>query len=362
MKYTRQALAKARGETGWTGDLEVKRMAAGGGKGRMAAEPNGHSRAGQPHKDEEGRGDHMKISWQARLLNAYLRLAIRRSPQGKGVESFRRKVARADNIMDQVPRAMQWREASLGGIPARHITPRQGTTKSATRGTVFLLHGGAWCLETPNAHTAMAASLALELGMDAWVPSYRLAPEHPFPAASEDCLKAWHGLLELGTDPAKVVLFGDSAGGALSLGLLGQLRDAGQALPSCGLLISPATDLSSIGRSVIDNEDSDSMFRLATVMLFRHWYLGSNNPTNPLASPYWGEFTGFPPLMFQVSGAEVLLDNSVYAEAKARRQGVTTQISIWPGMPHDFTLFGFLPEARKALKELAEFARKNTGL
>lgn len=305
----------------------------------------------------------MNISWQARLLNGYLRMAIRKSPQGKTVEHFRRSVSRADNILDLAPKAMQWREASLGGIPARHITHRRAAPEQgSSKGTVFLLHGGAWCLETPNAHTAMAANLALELGMDAWVPSYRLAPEHPFPAASEDCLKAWHGLLELGTDPAKVVLFGDSAGGALSLGLLGQLRDAGLALPRCALLVSPATDLASIGRSVIDNEASDSMFRLATVMLFRHWYLGSNNPTHPLASPYWGDFTGFPPLMFQVSGAEVLLDNSVYAEAKARSQGVTTQISVWPGLPHDFTLFGFLPEARKALIELADFARKNTGL
>lgn len=300
----------------------------------------------------------MKISWQARMLNWYLRMAIRKSPQGKGVENFRQSVSRSDSLLDLVPPKLQWQDSSLGGIPARHVTPRQGSST----GTVFLLHGGAWCLETPNAHTALAGRLALELGMDAWIPSYRLAPEHPFPAASEDCLTAWNALMELGTDPANIVLFGDSAGGALSLGLLGQLRDAGRALPSCAVLISPATDLASIGRSVIDNEESDSMFRLATVMLFRHWYLGSTNPTDPLASPYWGDFSNFPPLMFQVSGAEVLLDNSVLAEAKARSQGVTTKISIWPGMPHDFTLFGFLPEARKALIELADFARMHAGL
>jgi acetyl esterase/lipase len=295
----------------------------------------------------------MKISWQARLLNGYLRMAIRKSPQGKGVEHFRRAVTRADNLIDLVPKQMQWQESSLGGIPARHVTPRQGCSK----GTVFLLHGGAWCLETPNAHTALAARLALALGMDAWIPSYRLAPEHPFPAASEDCLRAWNALLEMGTDPSGVVLFGDSAGGALSLGLLGQLRDAARALPSCAVLISPATDLTSVGRSVVDNEHTESMFRLATVMLFRHWYLGTSDPTDPLVSPYWGDFSDFPPLMFQVSGAEILLDNSVLAEAKARSQGVNTKISIWPGMPHDFTLFGLLPEARRALIELADFAR-----
>jgi len=293
------------------------------------------------------------ISWQARLLNGYLRLVVKRSPLGKQVSHYRRRVNRMDQHFDLMPAQMQWRDADLGGITARHITPRNGSSK----GTVFLLHGGAWCLETPKTHATLAGRLALELGMDAWVPAYRLAPEHPFPAASEDCLTAWNGLLATGVDPGDVVLCGDSAGGALSLGLLAQLRDAGREMPACALLISPATDLCSIGRSVVDNEKTDSMFRLDTVMLFRHWYLGHNNPANPLASPYWGDFSGLPPLMFQVSGAEVMLDNSVLAEAKASSQGVTTKISIWPGMPHDFTLFGFLPEACKALMELVEFAK-----
>ncbi len=293
------------------------------------------------------------ISWQTRLFNWYLRLMVRKPPQGKQVEHFRASVTRMDQRRDLMPSQMQWREAELGGIAARHVTPRNGDSK----GTVFLLHGGAWCLESPNMHAALAGRLALELGMDAWIPAYRLAPEHPFPAATEDCLAAWNAMLASGVDPGQVVLCGDSAGGALSLGLLSQLRDAGREMPACALLISPATDLTSIGRSTIDNEQSDSMFLLATVMLFRHWYLGHNNPSNPLASPYWGSFSDFPPLMFQVSGAEVLLDNSVLAEAKARSQGVTTKIAVWPDMPHDFTLFGFLPESRKALIELAEFAR-----
>lgn len=298
------------------------------------------------------------ISWQARLFNWFLRLKVRKPPGGREVADFRRFVTKTDQRFNRIPKDVEWKESALAQIPARYVRPRQGTLN----GTIFLLHGGAFCLETPNAHTALAGRMALELGMDAWIPSYRLAPEHPFPAAAEDCLAAWNALIESGVDPASVVLVGDSAGGALSLGLLGQLRDAGRALPACALLISPATDLASTGRSVIDNEQSDSMFCLSTVMLFRYWYLGSHNPTDPLASPFWGDFTGFPPLMFQVSGAEVLLDNSVLVEAKARRQGVVTEISIWPGMAHDFTLFDFLPESPKALKELTDFAKLRMGL
>jgi acetyl esterase/lipase len=154
-----------------------------------------------------------------------------------------------------------------------------------------------------------------------------------------------------------VVLAGDSAGGALALGLLGQLRDAGDPPPRCVLLLSPATDLTTIGRSVVDNARSDAMFGIPALLLFRHWYLGETNPTEPLASPYWGDFSGFPPLFFQVSGAEMLLDNSRYAAAKARRQGVQATLSVWPGMPHDFTLFGFLPEAQRGVREQADFVR-----
>lgn len=299
----------------------------------------------------------MKISWQARLFNWFLRLKVRKPPGRRDVHDFRRFVTRTDQRFQRIPEGVEWQESNLGAIPARYVKPRSGEMK----GTIFLLHGGAWCLETPNAHTTLAARLALELGMDAWIPSYRLAPEYPFPAGLHDCLTAWDALLETGVSPTDVVLLGDSAGGALSLGLLGLLRDAGRAMPRCALLISPATDLASMGRSIIDNEASDSMFRLSTVMLFRHWYLNETNPTNPQASPFWGDFSGFPPLMFQVSGAEVLLDNSVLAEAKARRQGVTTKISIWPGMPHDFTLFDFLPEARKALIELVDFVKAHQG-
>ncbi len=297
------------------------------------------------------------ISWQAQLFNWYLRRKVRKPPGRRQVQDFRRFVTRTDQRFLRIPRGVEWAESALGTLPARYVKPASGDSK----GTILLLHGGAWCLETPNAHTALAARLALESGMDAWVPSYRLAPEHPFPAGLNDCVEAWNALLEKGVEPADVVLAGDSAGGALCLGLLAQLRDAGRGLPSCALLISPATDLASMGRSIVDNESSDSMFRLSTVMLFRHWYLGETNPTHPVASPFWGDFSGFPPLMFQVSGAEILLDNSVLAEAKARRQGVTTKISIWPGMPHDFTLFDFLPESRKALIELAEFAKANSG-
>ena len=177
------------------------------------------------------------------------------------------------------------------------------------------------------------------------------------PAGPDDCLAAWNALIESGVKPENVVLCGDSAGGALSLGLLGRLRDAGRALPRCALLISPATDLAMMGRSVIVNESSDSMFLLGTMLQFRRWYLGDGNPSNPLASPYWGDFSEFPPLFFQVSGAEVLLDNSVLTEAKARSAGVKTELSIWPGMPHDFILFDFLPEAQKALHELVAFVQ-----
>ncbi len=307
------------------------------------------------------------ISWRARLLNLTLRCVIRKHPAKRTIKDIRHLAERLDRLFGRLPRGVQWSEETLGGIPVRRIQPGQGeikepqagTGKRDTNGVLFLIHGGAWCIETPKLHTGLGIRLASALGMQAVLPRYRLAPEHPFPAAGADCLAAWHGLLQSGIDPSTVMLAGDSAGGALALGLLAQLRAAGLAMPRCALLLSPATDLASTGRSVADNVKTDVMFRLSALLLFRHWYLGDTSPVNPLASPYWGDFTGFPPLMFQVSGAELLLDNSVLAEAKARRQGVTTKLSVWPGMPHDFCLFACLPEARAGIHELADFARQS---
>jgi monoterpene epsilon-lactone hydrolase len=294
------------------------------------------------------------ISWQARVLNLALRLLVRRQSGRRSIGQIRRMAARADRWFRRWPAGVRVSEETLGGVPVRRVRLQH----DSAAGVLFLLHGGGWCIETPNLHTGLAIRLANALGMEAVLPHYRLAPEHPFPAASEDCLAAWFGLLQSGVKPASVVLAGDSAGGALSLGLLGQLRDRGLAMPACALLLSPATDLTTTGRSAADNARTDVMFRLSALFLFRYWYLGQTNPAHPLASPYWADFEGFPPLMFQVSGAEVLLDNSVLAEAKARRQGVATRLSIWPGLAHDFTLFAFLPEARAGLDELVDFARR----
>jgi len=294
------------------------------------------------------------ISWQTRLFNVFLKVAGRRHPGKRTVDDIRRKVARVDSWFAKLPRGVRAHEQALGGIPARWIRLESGRNE----GTVFFIHGGAWCVETPNLHTGLAARLARALGMDVVMPHYRLAPEYPFPAACEDCLAAWHALVQSGVEPGRVVLVGDSAGGALALGLLARIRQAGMTMPRCGLLLSPATDLATMGRSVVDNRQSDAMFRISALFLFRNWYLGDTSPTDPLASPYWGEFAGFPPLMFQVSGAELLLDSSVLAAAKAKREGVTTRLSIWPGMPHDFTLFAFLPEARSGMRELVQFVEQ----
>lgn len=292
-------------------------------------------------------------SWQSHAINLVLRLNTVRHPSRCDVADFRRTAARVDRWFARRPPGIDIREGRLGAIPATRIRQAVGTP----RGILFLIHGGGWCLHTPRLHTGLAGRLALALNVEAVLPRYRLAPEHPFPAAGDDCLAAWQALLETGINPADVILAGDSAGGALALGLLAALRERDAAMPACTLLLSAATDLTTIGRSVIDNERSDAMFGIPALFLFRHWYIGEHNPGDARISPYWGDFQDFPPLFFQASGSEMLLDNSRLAEVKARRQGVQTRLSVWPGMPHDFTLFPFLPEARSGIAEQAAFVR-----
>ena len=295
-------------------------------------------------------------SIQARLLNLLLRLIPRIDPARLQPKQLRRMAARADRRFARIPAGVSIEDSEISGIPVQRIK----LLAMPSSGVIFLLHGGAWCIETPGLHAGFAARLALGLGREAIVPRYRLAPEFPFPAAFQDCRAAWSGLMESGVRAEDVVLVGDSAGGALALGLMGHLRDAGENLPACALLVSPCTDLATMGRSVIDNAKTDAMFGATTMLLLRHWYLGDTSPTDPVASPYWADLSGFPPLFFQVSGSEMLLDNSLLAEAKARRQGVKTSLSVWPGMPHDFPLFAGLPESARAIEELVSFARENS--
>jgi len=221
---------------------------------------------------------------------------------------------------------------------------------------IFYLHGGGYTTMACSTYRCLTSRLAGWSDARLFALDYRLAPEHPFPAALDDALAAWRGLIAADTPPSRIVVAGDSAGGGLALALLIALRDAGESLPAAAVLLSPWTDLAATGKSIVANDAVDPMFHGSWIGKQARYYLGDTPATNPLASPVYADLTGLPPLFIQVSDIEVLLDDSRRLAESATRSGVTVTLRIWHGLTHGWQIFApILPEGRAALHEAAAF-------
>jgi acetyl esterase/lipase len=224
--------------------------------------------------------------------------------------------------------------------------------------TILYCHGGGYYFCSPASHRPLVFALAARSGARTFSLDYRLAPEHPFPAALDDALAAYRRLLADGTAAESIVIAGDSAGGGLALATLVALRDAGDPLPAAGVLFSPWTDLAVTGGTIESNDGADPMFCGAAIGRAAQFYVGCSDPTHPYLSPLYADFSGLPPLLIQASSTEVLLDDARRAAERARAAGVSVECEIWPKMPHVWQLWTpFVPEAGRALEHAARFVR-----
>jgi epsilon-lactone hydrolase len=227
---------------------------------------------------------------------------------------------------------------------------------AARRRCILYFHGGAYVAMSARTHRPVTSRLAAWSGASLFALDYRLAPEHPFPAALEDALSAYRALIAEGANPSRMALAGDSAGGGLALALLIALRDGRDPLPAAAALFSPWTDLAATGGSINRNSAADALFFGSWVASEARHYLGDTPATNPLASPVYADLTGLPPLLIQVSDSEVLLDDSRRVFENATKVGVEATLQIWPKMPHGWQIFApILPEGRTALREAGTF-------
>lgn len=248
------------------------------------------------------------------------------------------------------------RTVDAGGVLAEWFEPPDPDGP-----TVLYLHGGGFVLGSPETHARLIAELAVACGSRVLAIDYRLAPEHPSPAALEDALAAYRALLASGVKPQDVIVSGDSAGGNLALITLLALRRAGEPLPAGAALICPWVDLGDSGASFQTNARFDYISDGVGKLAAGH-YLNGADPSDPEVSPLYADLAGLPPLLVQAGEAETLLDQVGDFAARARTAGVDTQLSVYDDMIHDWHLFSFLvPEARRAIEEIAEFARKTTG-
>jgi len=212
----------------------------------------------------------------------------------------------------------------------------------------------------PNLHAALAGRWARRLGACALLVDYRLAPEHPYPAALDDCVAAYRGLVGQGIDPRSIVLAGDSAGGNLALALLHRLKAANDPLPRCAVLLSPVVDFTLSSPSIVSNARRDPMFTIEGLAALRALYARPEQFLAPTVSPLFGDFSGFPPLLFQAGEIEMLRDESVRAALRAQAAGVSVEVQIWRDMAHVFHALP-LPQAAAADQRVLSFIAKHAG-
>lgn len=280
-------------------------------------------------------------------FKATLRL-IRSLMAAADPHALRRWSTRIDKFLAQRVSGVGLRDVQLP-----HCSSQWIEVPGAASGRVVLyLHGGAFITETPHTHGSFLVRLCKATGCNGFMPSYRLAPEHCFPAAPDDCLDAYKWLLGQGLQGSDIVLAGDSAGGNLALGLLPRLRDAGLPLPACVLALSPLTDATFSGGSIKRNNGLDPMFTAHGFSLLAPLYMPDvSTRATPLASPLAADLTGLPPALLVVGSSELLLDDSVRYAIKHP----DAQLQVWHDMPHVFPLFDFLPQARQALDSMVRF-------
>ena len=309
-------------------------------------------------------------SWQSRLVHSLVRARMRPhafapiDPGWVRLNMGRPRVAR------------RWMARSTGALSEPYLAqgrwpggehvwwPASPDGASANPSSPVLLyaHGGGFIACSPETHRPLVSSLVRRIQGEAFVPAYRLAPEHPHPAALDDVVDAYrHLVVEREIDPSRIMIVGDSAGGGLALAVVMALRDRGDPLPAGVVMFSPWADMTGTAPSLDENSDRCAMFAGETIRRASHFYLGDMDPAHPAVSPVFGDFAGLPPLLVHASHDEVLRDDALRIADRARDAGVDVTLRLWRHVPHVWQFFAaVLPEARESLSDVVTFVQAVT--
>lgn len=293
-------------------------------------------------------------SLQAHVAAFQVRRRVKRSLGGRADVMTMRAVFNGARRPE--PRGVSYTPYTLGGVPGECVESASGVPATMT---LLYLHGGGYIAGSAQMRRPITGWFAAH-GIRVFVPNYRLAPEHPYPAALTDVAAVWSALQGVaGVRPGRVAVGGESAGGNLALALMLHLKESGDAvLPDAAAVFSPATDMTVSGASVRTNGVRDSMFVEADLEKLADAYLHGVDPSTPLVSPLYGDLAGLPPLLIHVGKNEVLLDDSVRFAERARAVGVPVELRIWPVVPHGWQLAqAAIPEARRSLAIATTFLR-----
>jgi monoterpene epsilon-lactone hydrolase len=291
------------------------------------------------------------LSLRSRVFRLVLRYQTRRTDENASLQQ-RRAALEASARRLPMPRAIELRPTSIGAIAAEWLRPAEARDDRA----ILYLHGGAYTMGSCTSHRALAARIARAGKAPALHPEYRLAPEHPFPAALEDCVAAYRWLVGSGIPPQKTVVVGDSAGGGLALALAVALRDEALPLPAAIACMSPWADLALTGESCRTRATVDPICSVEESALHAARYVGSNDPRAARISPVYADLRGLPPLLIHAGDHEILLSDATRVAERARAAGVDVRLTVWPGMWHVWHLLAaYLPEAQQAIDDIGAF-------
>lgn len=291
-----------------------------------------------------------------RGLNRYLRWTEkRRLARADDIDALRRSFALRARLFFHGPLGSRYAWDTLGGVPVQWATA-QGVRREDGP-MILYFHGGGYVFGSTNTHRAMLAHLSRRSGLPACLVEYRLAPEHPFPAAIEDAISAYRAISGRG-----VILGGDSAGGGLALALLAEILRRDLPQPLGAFAFSPFTDLTFSGASMVENAVAEVMLPASRIAEISDLYLAGASAEDPRASPLFADFAGAPPVWLAVGSTEILRDDSTRLSEKLTSEGVQVTLTFEEDLPHVWPIFhGVLPEARATLAALSAWLRTRTG-
>ena len=294
----------------------------------------------------------MALRLPAGLLRGLLRITLRPFLGPPFPVFFQRVWLRLASTVNAPSRAAEMLRLDIEGMPSLRARPHGGDTER----TILYLHGGGYCVGSWQSHWGPITHLAVAANAQVYAPNYRLAPEHPYPAALQDALAAYRWLLATGLSPSRIALAGDSAGGGLALATAIAIRDSDLPAPLALALISPWVDLRGDTPSMTKNVRIDPMLRPGWSRACSAMYLDGRDPGDPGCSPLFASHQGLPSILIQTGSDEIIFDDSIRLDASCREAGGDVTLQVFDGLWHDFqTHAGILEEADQAMEKIAAF-------
>lgn len=292
-------------------------------------------------------------SIQSRLIKAGIR--IRRLTSSSNKMSVREMRQKFDELLTKipVPSNITFEHTAINGVPCDWIR-----VENPTEQKIIFVHGGGYAIGSPRGYYSLAARIGLASNADVLLIDYKLAPEFPFPAGLSDVVNVYHGLLN-SVKAHNIIFAGDSAGGGLIVAALMKLREENMEMPKRAILMCPWLDLTLSGDSLHKVKRRDPMLTIRNLHFLAKHYIGKEDPNNPFASPVFGNFQNFPPILVQAGEHDILRSDSERFAKRAKSHGVEVDFKIWKGMFHVWQFYArILPEAEQAVNEIGVFIRK----